>query len=143
MSNHLPRVQQTFTNPATVREALQRRDFLRTSIEEIQSQLSNEHRRDPITGQRMELATYQVWRTGAIRALSSRTTELRFVKSWLRDQPMIDARVLHTDCGTPVTTRPALEQTTGDELVALWCCKCGRTVDGRELNQPGDYYVTT
>jgi len=74
----------TFTPPETVHEARERIATLRDDIGAIQLQLADPDKKKP-SGKRMTTQQYMRWRRRAIKALTAKNRELRFVKRWVHE----------------------------------------------------------
>jgi hypothetical protein len=74
----------TFSAPASVADAEVKLRELQDAIGEIQAQLASRNRRDPMTGKRMDCHQYWEWRRKAVSAISLKSSELRFVRDWLK-----------------------------------------------------------
>ena len=74
----------SFEPPERLEEARERKARLQDSIESIQFQLSDPNKEEG--GERMSPKKYHKWRKYAVKALTAKKRELRFVKRWIRDR---------------------------------------------------------
>jgi len=74
-----------FDPPSTIEEARERKATLQDDIEAIQYQLSEPNKTDD-EGNRLPPEKYHKWRRQAVKALTAKKRELRFVKRWIRDR---------------------------------------------------------
>lgn len=93
--------QSQFQPPSNLAEAEHRRDELTLAIELIQTQLGGGERIDPDTGRRLNYAEWQEWRTRAKGALTWKRSEVRYLKSWIKDYQ----RNVKRDFGTVVIAK--------------------------------------
>ena len=80
------RLERTHTPPASLADAIRRREEQTTAIIEIEGQLGRRNRTDPATGRRMAPEAYGEWRDRALEARTVKTNEVRLLKSWIADE---------------------------------------------------------
>jgi hypothetical protein len=71
-----------FVEPKTFEEATSRKTRLQAEIEALQAELADKDQRDE-RGHRLDLETYNRWRTNRIHVLHAKQQELRGVKGWI------------------------------------------------------------
>ena len=87
----------SFDIPEGIEEARERKASLQDQIESIQYQLSEKDKTDE-EGNRLPPKKYHKWRRQAVKALTAKKRELRFLKRWIRDrQKQIAARKFDID----------------------------------------------
>lgn len=74
-----------FDVPGGIEEARDRKVELQDDIEAIQYQLSKPNKTDS-DGNRLPPKKYHKWRRQALKALTTKKRELRFIKRWIRDR---------------------------------------------------------
>jgi hypothetical protein len=74
-----------FDVPGGIEEARERKVELQDDIEAIQYQLSKPNKTDS-DGNRLPPKKYHKWRRQAVKALTAKKRELRFVKRWISDR---------------------------------------------------------
>lgn len=74
----------SFDAPSGISEARNRKIKLQDNIEAIQYQLSEENKTDD-DGERLPPKKYHKWRRQALKALTAKKRELRYVKRWIRE----------------------------------------------------------
>ena len=74
-----------FDAPSDIESARGRKAQLQDDIEAIQYQLSEPNKTDD-KGERLPPEKYHKWRRQAVKALTAKKRELRFVKRWIRDR---------------------------------------------------------
>ncbi|KKM71666.1 hypothetical protein LCGC14_1428280 [marine sediment metagenome] len=102
----MPSTRYHFAEPESLEEAESRLGVLVDETQDIESQLSNPHKTEPGTGERMSDESYRAWKYQANRALAIKRAEQRFLKRWLR--------VYHV-----FRRRRALEALDGDPTLGL------------------------
>ena len=81
----IPRDDIDFDIPTDLESARERKADLQDDIEAIQHQLSEPNKTDD-KGKRLSSEKYHKWRRQAVKALTAKKRELRFVKRWIRDR---------------------------------------------------------
>jgi hypothetical protein len=66
--------------PATLQEALEKRQELRVAVRKIEARLGDKAYKD-----RTARAEYYAWRVKAVWALQNALEELWFIKDWIKD----------------------------------------------------------
>jgi hypothetical protein len=74
-----------FDIPDSIEGARDRKANLQDQIESIQYQLSKPDKKDD-KGNRLPPEKYHKWRRQAVKALTAKKRELRFIKRWIRDR---------------------------------------------------------
>jgi len=74
----------SFDIPSDIKTARKRKADLQDHVEAIQYQLSQKNRTDD-EGNRLPPKKYHKWRRHALKALTAKKRELRFLKKWIRD----------------------------------------------------------
>ena len=68
-----------------IEEARERLNLLIEETQDIEVQLSDPEKKDPKTGEVMDVDAYMAWKFKANRALSIKRAEQRFLKRWIRE----------------------------------------------------------
>ena len=89
----------SFEPPESLEEARSQKAKLQDDVESIQYQLSDQDKKKD--GKRMSPKQYHKWRKYAVKALTAKKRELRFVKRWIRDrQKQIASKKYDVDSGS-------------------------------------------
>jgi hypothetical protein len=100
----------SYTAPKNMEEAQKRVASLTDEILQLRTQLDGRHVSNPITGERLTTEEYFAWKERTRIILASKTTELRYLKAWVKRQERASAAM----SGAPAKREPAFQ--------LLWRC---------------------
>lgn len=81
----MPSSRYQFDHPVSVKDAQDRIALLIDETQDIETQMSDPGKKDPKTGEIMEIDAYLDWKHKANRALSIKRAEQRFLKRWIQE----------------------------------------------------------
>lgn len=81
--------------PQDIDEAISRREALIDQTKELDAQLGEPNRVNPMTGLRLRRFEYEEWRSRALHARRMKEKEIVYLKRWIRDRrPPLPQEVL-------------------------------------------------